>query len=485
MTAERRARSSVVSRRVALAVAVGFAALVAALLDDGTVAAVGVFGAVVAGWGGSAVAAERKRRVAVGSVALAVGSALLVAGLVLAMLAGATGYAPLVVGTFVVAVATGEEFSADGVTRFKRGVSESAFLCLVALFALVVWDLFVASGVLWAVVVGVFSVAVSDPLGALWWLQIFVLAVGVLVDRAARAVALWTPDGDAASGGLVDRFRLAPGDVPRWYVGALLVQFFGANVLSGLVESFLATRPVLDRVVETVLLSGVVHAALGGVAVIMALVAFASVLQRATVFWTGTSPGYTLAYAAGGFAAIALSVSWAAFVALSAAVGGPDPTASSGSLFVTLGPAVPVLAAALGTVLATAALVLLVRALVARTRPTTGVAAGAVLLFAGTVFLAEALPAVVVAVGAGASLLVWDLGAHTLGLERDLRGVGPPMRTELVHATAVAAALVGGVVLATAVGYLFVPLPVSGEHATVALALTMLSVVAFAFAFRR
>lgn len=536
-------RSGVVSRRAAVSVAVTFALLVGVLVDAAGVAALGVLGAVVTGWGASALAAERKRRVAFGSVALALGSTTLVAGLALAFWADVAGYAVVVLGAFAVTVATGEAFSAavtgrtqsagsgslalalgggvllvgfvlavsaglaahaalvagfavlavvtgggvstEGVERFKRGVSELGFVSVVALVVLATWHLLVASGFLWIVVRRLFAAAVAEPLGALWWLQIFVLAVGVLTDRATRAVRRWTPGEATGRGGLVETFRLAPGDVPRWYLVALVVQYVGVSLLSGPVESFLTTRPLLDRVVEVAVLSGVVHAALGVVAVLLACVALAPTLQRATVFWTGASPGYTLAFAAGGLVAVAVSVAWAAFLALARAFGLGDPTAGTGMLFAVLGPAVPVLAGVFGAVLVTATLVLGVRALTARTQSTGGVAVGAAMLFTGTALLADALPAVVVAVGAGVSLLVWDLGAQAAGFDLDLRGVRPPVHTELVHVSAAAAALFGGVVVATAVGYFAVPLPVAGDHATAALSLAIVSVVAFAFAFRR
>jgi hypothetical protein len=140
----------------------------------------------------------------------------------------------------------------------------------------------------------------ATPFAAVVWLQAGVLAVALLFHRAARVVEEWSPGGDALGDGLAGRFGLSAADVPRWYVAVLVGQFVLASVAPGLVDPFVYARPLVARGVELLLLSGVAQGALAAVAGGLACVAIAPVARRSVVFWTGTSPGYTLAFAAGG-----------------------------------------------------------------------------------------------------------------------------------------------------------------------------------------
>ncbi|WP_436923793.1 DUF7519 family protein [Halosimplex amylolyticum] len=479
-------RSGVVSRRAALVVAVGFAALVAVGLEAVSPAAVGVAGALAIGWGSGAVTSERKRRVALGSVALTLGSVALVAGIVLAAQAEGAAYVAVLVGTMVVAVGTRDGFADETVSELYRSVSESGFVAVVGCVAFAVAAFAFGTGFVAVLLGKLFSLSTFSPMVALWWIQVGVVCVGLLAERAGRVVDRWTPGEDALGDGLAAQFRLRLTDVPLWYAAALVAQFLLATLAPHVLDPFLTARPVVARAAEVALLSGVTQVGLAVVGAALAVVALFAPVQRSVVFWTGTSPGYTLAFAAGGLVAVAGAFAAGVLAALGVAFDWLALWGSTGSVLAAFGPAVQVLAGTFVSVLAAAALIFGVHVFVVAASPTGAeFSVGATALFAGTLLLANDLPAAVVVVGAALSLLVWDLGVHALGLERDLRGVTPPTRTEVVHATAAAGALLGGVVVATAVGYLAVPLRIPDDRAIVALALVLCSFVAVGFAMRR
>ncbi|MFC7142330.1 hypothetical protein ACFQMA_21130 [Halosimplex aquaticum] len=482
-----RDRSGVVSVRTALVVALGFAALVAVGLDGAWPAALGVAGAPAVGWGSAAVASERKRRVAAGSVALTLGSVVLIAGIALAARAEAAAYSVVLVGAAVVAVASQDGFANDVVSELYRTVSESGFVAVVGCIAFALAAFLFGTGLVAILLRELFALSTHSPMVALWWLQVGVVCVGLLAERAARVVDRWTP-GEAAMGdGLAAQFRLRLTDVPLWYVAALIGQFVLATVAPNALDPFLTARPAVARATDAVLLSGVTQVALAGVAAVLAAVALLSPLQRGVVLWTGTSPGNTLSFAAGGLVAVAGAFGVGLLTAYGVAFDWLAVWGSTGSPGAAFGPALQALAGGVFvSLLATAALILGVNVLVDTANLTGGgFAVGASALFAGTVLLADGLPAVAVIGGAAVALLVWDLGVHAVGLRRDLGGISPPTRTEVVHATAAAGALLGGVVVATAVGYLAVPLRIPDDRAIVALALVLCSFVTLAFAVRR
>ncbi|WP_415382713.1 hypothetical protein [Halosimplex sp. TS25] len=487
MTApDSRARSGVVSARTALVVAVAFAALVAVGLDAPSLAAVAGGGALALGWGTGAVTSERKRRVGAGSTALSLGSALLIGGVMLAVRADATAYALLLVGTAVVAVACWDGFADDAVSELYRTVSESGFVVVVGCIAFALGAFLFGTGVVAIALGQVFALSTYSSMAALWWIQVGVIGVGLLAERAARVVDRWTPEGTEMDDGLAAQFRLRLTDLPLWYVGALVVQFVLATVVPDLLDPFLTARPAVERAAEVALLSGATQVALAGVAAVLAAVVLAAPLQRSVVFWTGTSPGYTLAFAAGGIVAVVCAFAVGVLAAFGLAFAWLAPWVPTGAVVAAFGPALQVLGGVFVSILVTAAVILGVHVFVDSANLTgAGFAVGATLLLGGTLLLADDLPAVAVVVGAAVCLFVWDLGVHAVGLERDLGGISPPARTEVVHATAAGSALLGGVAVATAVGYLAVPLRIPDDRAAVALALVLCSLVAVAFAVRR
>lgn len=474
------------SARLALVVAVGFTALVAMLVDGLRPAAVGVIGAVATGWGVGTLAADGKRRVAAGSVATVLGSAAVFGAAALAVLADRNGYVLLVVGCVVVAIETWDGIDAEVGPRFRRCLSESGFVAVVAFVAFAVAFTLFGTGLAVAGIRRAFVAMTATPFAALFWLQVGILAIGLLVDRASRVVERWTDAEAVASDGLAARFRLTIHDVPRWYLAALAVQFVAASIVTGVVDPYLASRPLLDRAVTLVLLSGATHGALGAVLVALGCIAVMPRLRSSLVFWTGTSPGYTLAFAAGGLASVCVALLVGAVGALGLAGEALLPDIATNGVSGALGLAIPVLAGTFAAFLATAVVALWLWSAVEWVDLSAGgFAVGATVCFGGTLVLAARLPTLVVLTGAAVSLLVWDLGVHATGLDRDLPDLAPPARTEVVHAVAAGGALTVGVAVAAGVGYLAVPLRIPADRAVVALALAVASLVAFVYAVDR
>ncbi|WP_436907221.1 hypothetical protein [Halosimplex marinum] len=477
-------RAGVVSARGALAVAACVTLVAVALSGPARLGAAGVASALVFGWGVGALDPSRTRRLALGSVAVLVGSAGIVAVGGFAVTTGRVGHAVLFAGVAAGAVAALAGAAGDAPGRLTRVASESGFVALVALGLAVTWYLLVGTGFAAGLAAWAFAGATATPVLAAVWLQVAALAAGLAADRAARALETLVPGRAGPEGDLAAAFRLTVDDVPRWYVAALVVVgLFGASALvRETVAAALAARPLVARVVDAVLLGGAVHAALGAAAAVSLCVAAAPAVHRAVVFWTGPSPGDTVAYAAGGFAAVAVAVAGGALAAVARAVDFPvGRVAVPNSITVV----VPALVGAICALVATLAFVHGLRLAATKVAPRAGAfAVGAGLVLVGTALLADALPTLVVVAAAAAALAVWDLGVHADGFERDLGGVRPPTRTELVHATATGGVLVAATAVALVVGYLAVPLRVSDERATVALALVMVSVVAFAVALR-
>jgi len=477
-------RAGVVSARGALAVAAFVALLVLALSGAGAVGVLGVGATVVLGWGVGALDPSRTRRLAAGSVSVAVGSAALAAATSgLAATAGRAGHAVVFAGTAAVAVAALAGRSPETTDRLTRAVSESGFVALVALALAVAWFLLVGTGFVPGLVAWSFEGATAAPVTAAVWLQVIGIGAGLAADRAARAIDSLVPGRSGPESGLAASFRLTLGDLPRWYAATLVVALLlgSAAVVREAVASALAARPLVGRAVDAVLLTGVAHAALGVVIALSLCVAAAPTVHRVVVFWTGPSPGNTVAYGAGGLVAVAVALGGGALASLarafdlSVAAGVPSAVAV----------AVPALVVALCALLVVLAFVHgLHRVTELFVRRADGFAVGAALLLVGTALLADALPTLAVVTAAAGALAVWDLGVHAVGFERDLRGVRPPTRTELVHATATGTVLVVAVGVALLVGYFAVPIRVPDDRATVALALVMVSVVAFAVALR-
>jgi len=484
MSADGRSRAGVVSARGALAVAACAALAAIGLSGPAWVGPVGVASAVVLGWGVGALDPSRTRRLAAGSISVLVGAGGLVAAVGLVGTTGRAGHAVLLVGVAAVALAALADVTGEWPGRLTRVASESGFVALVALALAVAWYLLVGTGFAPGLVEWAFARATAAPVLAAVWLQAAALAAGLAADRAARALESLAPGRTGAEGELAAAFRLTADDVPRWYVGALVVVGLAGSTVfvRDAVAGALAARPLLATVVESVLLDGVVHAALGVVLAVSLCVAAAPAVHRAVVFWTGPAPGDTVAAAAGGFAAVAVALAGSVLAVLTRAfdisvgvVAVPSPVAV----------AVPALVGALCALLVVLAFVHGLAVVTRRlARRTGGFALGAALVLVGAALLADALPTIAVVAAAAGSLAVWDLGVHAAGFDRDLPGVRPPARTELVHATAIGAVLVAAAGVALLVGYVAVPVRVPDERATVALALVMISLVAFAVALR-
>ena len=482
MSDDRRPRAGVVSARGALVLALALSASVLALSGAGVAGIVGVVGVLVFGWGVGALDPSRTRRLATGSVSVVVGTAVLAAAVALVAVSGRFGHGVVLAGAAVVAVAALAGLDGETPGRLTRAVSESGFVALVTLALAVAWFLLVGTGFVPGLVTWAIGGATGSPVVAAAWLQVAVIAAGLAAERAGRALESLVPERTGPESGLAASFRLTLDEVPRWYVAALTVALLvgPSAFVREPVASALAARPLVGRVVDAVLLSGVVHAALGAVLALSLCVAVAPTVHRAVVFWTGYAPGDTVGYAAGGLVAAALTVAASALAGLARALDLSAPVAVPSPIAVAV-------TALVGTLCALVVALAFVRGVgyaATLARRAEGFAVGAALALVGTALLADALPTLAVVAAAAGALAVWDLGARAVGFERDLHGVAPPARTELVHATAIGAVLVVAVAVAFVVGYFAVPVRIPDDRATVALALVMVSVVAFAVALR-
>ena len=482
MSDDARPRAGVVSARGALAVSLALSMGVLGLSGAGVAGVVGLAGALVVGWGVGALDPSRTRRLAAGSVSVVVGTAALAAAVGLVAVSGRFGHGVVLAGAVTTALAALAGLGGETPGRLTRAVSESGFVALVTLALAVAWFLLVGTGFVPGLVAWAVTGATASPVVAAVWLQVAVLVAGLAVERAGRALHALVPGRGGPESELAASFRLTLDEVPRWYVAALTVALLvgPSAFVREPVASALAARPLVGRVVDAVLLTGVVHGALGVVVALSLCVAAAPTVHRAVVFWTGYAPGDTVGYAAGGLVAATLTVTASALAALARALDVSAPVAVPSPIAVAV-------TALVGTLCALVAVAALVRGLALAAglaRRSEGFAVGAALALVGTALLAETLPTLAVVVAATGALAVWDLGVRAVGFERDLRGRRPPVRTELVHATAVGAVLAVAVAAALVVGYFAVPVRIPDDRATVALALVMVSLVAFAVALR-
>lgn len=454
---------------------------------------VGVAGALAFGWGAGALDTDRNRRRALGSVATVGGG---IAVLIGAATAGAdpvgfTASTLTLLGLTAVAVdataGLGDETLAPVLASL--GSSIATVIAGVATASL----LHVAFGValLPMAVLAAAGVSLSTPLGALVVLQVQALAVGFLMVRARTVVESWFPDGVPVDAWAeFDALTLSVGEVPRAYWAVLAVQVVapiaGANAV---VELLLGSTWLFGAAVAWTLQSGVLHAALGAVLALELAVLAGEFLRATAVTAMSPNPPKSLSYAAGG---IAIAVGVPLAMALVVLVGWVTGTGGDLLLFDSAwGSAAAILSlavVALGVVFA-----LEVTAVFAAERSlvpdrTAGFALGAAMLFGAAVLSAPAgAPALVTLAGVAAALVAWDLGETGVDVGSHLGRAVDTRRAEIVHATGSVAVGVGGVTLAALSMHLLGPIsvPGSGGHAVVALALSLVALLAFSVALDR
>ncbi|NHN48856.1 hypothetical protein G9464_14805 [Halostella sp. JP-L12] len=429
---------------------------------------VGVVGACLAAGGVAIASRGGSRRRAAGSVTLTVGLPLAVVGAVRGLLpAPAVTLATVAgVGAVATSAATGSVSDATAALRGIRRRSGAA--ALVGLLA----ALTVSHGG------GAVAVAAADeaagvaaaatPFALFVGLQATCLAVTVLLERARPVLDDWLPDARAAPVAAADRFGAGVAEVPLTYAAAFAAQLLAlvAGVGAAAFERFLDALPLFGPLFRTAIVSGVLHALAGAVAVLLACVVVGGRVQPAVARRLSPDPPAALSPAVGGVAAL---------------VGIPILTAATGETaeFAALSFAVVFLSFVGTFVLVIADGVVLNLGAPERG---TGFAVGAALVFVAGVAGAErGAPPVVTFLAVAAALATWDLGSLSTDLGRRVGSDAETRKAEVVHATATL--LVGAAAVAVATGalYLLVPQSVPGGERGGFLALVLVFVAVAAF----
>ncbi|WP_424003712.1 DUF7519 family protein [Haloarcula salina] len=428
-------------------------------------------------------------RVAVGSLCVVLGTAALTGSAWLTddpwALATALGFA--LSAMFVVVDATSglvpDDAESDRLPRMLRAAS-AAMAVGVGAAALLTVAAYV--DLLW-VALGLVENGIH-PLVGFATLQAGVLAGLLLLDRAVPILESWHPAPAATTDRALDGLAAVGTDwweidrTIRVAVAIQLVVSF-ASVAQRLFDRFLASVPVVGRVLR-VAFSGPLHVPLAACLLLLLGVVAADVVHRWTVRSLGDDPATTLALAAGGIVVPVLVVLGGTVLA---AVG---VTASVGESLGGTGNYAVATAALLGVLVALTAARAIVHVLgaVAREgtlpRRTAGFATGSALLFVTTLVAAEVgLAPLLVLVGAAASLLVWDTGAHASSVGAQLGRAAETTDSEFVHVTGTAAVLGVGIVAVLLVRYALFPFVVPTAAAglsvatVVALGLVLLSIL--------
>lgn len=483
--------------RFGAALALVIASLATVALVAGTVSLlrglVGVGGALLVGRSAPLLDGRSNERRAVGSVGVVTGATLLVGAAVVADTA--SGLVALA-GLAVMATALDTTSSLDtetGGELFRTLVDSGVVLAVfTVLSVLVAADVFVALGEgLWLVGGDLLA---QSALVVLLSLQFGVLFVVVLLARALPRYDRWMPDAwlpDQRA--LLGQLATDPWEIPRWVLLALGAQvvLVATEWAPALVETVLDLLLVFGEAIRFLLHSGVLHVPLAACLAFLTATIVADYLHHVVVVWMGENPPETLANASGGVVVgLLVGVFTAIPLFVSSVVAGFHPDSSAATMSAAFGLG----ATTLATVIAALVAVLTVvgTALwVTETRyvpPTAGgFAIGSGLLFvaalAGTV---SGAPAFLTFLGVAAALLVWDLGENAVGLGHQLGVDAETRRGEVVHATGSLLAVGVGVVVALVAMYGLGPLTVpSGGRAILALALALVSLVAFVAAIHR
>ncbi|MBV0923300.1 hypothetical protein KTS45_03730 [Halomicroarcula limicola] len=471
--------------------AVAVALLVGLGVGDPLTVLVSVGGALSLAGGIWALDGGSNARVAGGSVALLVGTLCLGATLTLGASTPAL-FVTLGLGLAVTLVVTDATTGLARSDSLGTALRESGNALLVGIVLAVLLNLLVEFDPLTAVAAAVLALAVSSSLVAFVTLQLAVLGVLALLDRTVPIVDGWLPDRPDSEGpldGLADA-GVAATDVPKTVWAVLGVELFVALTPFGraLFALFLDGVPLVGPVLEFAL-SGVLHVAVGLVAVALVGVVAADGLRHWVADWLGDDPARTLSLQAGGLLTVALALVGTAALSV---LGRPLLPGPDGGVTTVVGPAAVVLGAVVSLLLVTG-IALQAVALLPDTgfvAPTSvGFTVGSALLFLSTLGAAElGLWTPLVVVGVAGALLVWDTGVHASGLGAQLGRAAESTDSQYVHVTGSAAVLATAVVVALAARYLLVPAlapPASPEAAwrsAVALGLVLVALVAFGLA---
>jgi hypothetical protein len=487
------------SSRLALAVATVAALLLGlgtgpGLLGQAPEMLLGLLGAGALVRGATGVTKDGSRQRAVGSVWFVFG----VLGVGGAIAAYKPSLAAAVVTTFgtLSLVLLGLSITVgidEGLVRSLGGALSRSLVVVVggtALLAGVHVALFRSAAVL--TVVGYGALVGAGPLVSFVMLQVEVLVLAVLVERALAVVDTWLPRRrfDRRETAL-RQLGVRVGDVPKGVYVLLALQF--VLVLTGtgrsLFARLLAQTGPFGTVVAGLLQWWVPHALLGTGILLFGSVTVARLCQLVVVRWIGREPPKTLGYAAGG---VVVSVLVGVLTALPPVTWLVERTVADGSAldiaFATYGMGTTFLALVVGalcTVLVSLPVFMFVVWDEATTAGDDGSTAGAgLLLLSGIAAGFGGAPAPVVFVGVAASLATWDLSVNATLVGHEVGAAAETRRGEVIHAAGVLA--VGAVaVLVTLLGVEFIGaaalvVDVPRWRAVGALALLLLSLVCFA-----
>mgnify|MGYP000483555267 CR=1 FL=1 len=325
------------------------------------------------------------------------------------------------------------------------------------------------AGVLPIVAVGVVALAVgaltggdpsgvvpANPLLALVFLQVEVVAVSIAIERATAVLETWVRRPDRGVP-VLERLGVEASAIPRSFWAFLGVQVLLAPFVGPGIAGILTATPP-GEVVYGLLVGGTVHAVLAVALLAFVAVPVAEGIRRVIAGIGGYHPPTVLGLLGGGIVAAAV-----AFALALVAPGRDALGATLGSTPVSVQPFGPA-TNALWTVGVRAGLALAFLGIVSWylavlvERDDTAVFIGAGLLFAMAVVGSEAgAHPVAVFATVGAALLVADVGSRSLGLDRALGRSADLGEVETVHAVGNVAAVAVGVVLAAAALYVVVP----------------------------
>jgi hypothetical protein len=293
---------------------------------------------------------------------------------------------------------------------------------------------------------------IPNVLLSLLVLQVLVVALSVVIDRADAVLKRWIATGRSGGFPVLDRLGVEAGAIPRALWGFLGLQVLLAALFGGVVTDLLRATPP-GQLLYALVTGGVLHVPLVALIVLFAGVVAADAVRRVLMRLAGYHPPTVIGIVAGGLVAVAVVV-----VAAALALVGVDPPGvltPAGLDAGVLGslPLVGGRTATLAIILGAGALIS--RAPVELADPThVGVASLLVAVVAGS--QAGAHP-VVVFVAVGLALGAFEAGIRSRRLTRRL-GPGADTRSaELVHLLGSAVAIVVGVGLATATLYVVVP----------------------------
>jgi hypothetical protein len=310
------------------------------------------------------------------------------------------------------------------------------------------------------------SPSIPGVLLSLVFLQVLVICLSLVVDRATTVLERWVPPEQTGGFDILDRLGVEASEIPRTVWAFLGAQLFLALLLPGVLDGILAaTLP--GEVLYTLLTSGLVHLPVVVLLVVFSVVVAVEPIRGLLMRLGGYHPPTMIGLVAGGLlvTAVALVGGALSVVGLNVPGGLASVVPGSGVFWPGAGPywhdgSALSLWSIAGR---TAVFTLLVGGggwVVHNTveKRIPGVSVGAVLLFAAAVLGSEAgAHPVAVFVTVGLALGALEAGSRSSRLSRRL---GPSVDTrsaELVHLLGSAVAITVGIVLATAALYLVVP----------------------------